>query len=80
MTVPLNKIAIITVLQFLLKARKSKSSMLVQHFLNIRSTCWTRFLQCVQHIGPTFRKRNDGRLLDSEEEEEETKERGMTRC
>ena len=41
------------------KARENESNMLVEHFLNVGPTCWTRLGQCVQHVGPTFRKSND---------------------
>ena len=33
--------------------------MLVQHFLNVGPTCWTRLRQYVQYVGQTFRKCND---------------------
>ena len=44
---------------FQLKARVNESNMLVQHFLNVGPTCWIRLRQCVQHVGPIFRKRSD---------------------
>ena len=41
------------------KARENEPNMLVEHFLNVGPTCWTRLGQCVQHVEPTFRKCND---------------------
>ena len=42
-----------------IKVNKNEPNMLVQHFLNVGPTCWTRLRQCVQHVGSTFGKGND---------------------